>query len=131
MFLRKAWMGWSALAVLAIAGGAAAQPPNLTALHDALHLTAEQEPTWAAYKASVSSPQTQQRRRSAAQLFPTLTAPRRIDLVEAEMRQDLDDLHRQGQALKAFYAALSPQQQKTFDAQTLPPPPSQNDRGED
>jgi hypothetical protein len=55
-------------------------------------------------------------------LFPTLTAPRRIDLVEAEMQQDLADLHRQAQALKAFYAILTPPQQRTFDTKTLPPP---------
>jgi hypothetical protein len=108
---------------LLLAGAAQAQTPNLKALHDALHLSADQEPAWNDYKAAATpSTQAQQRRRSAAQLFPTLTAPRRIDLVEAEMQQDLADLHRQGEALKRFYAGLSPAQQRTFDAQTLPQP---------
>ena len=114
------------------AGGAQAQGPqrgpNLNALHDALHLTPAQEPAWNAYKATATpSAQALQRRRSAAMLFPTLTAPRRVDLVEAEMQQDIADLHRQGEALKAFYAGLTPAQQRTFDTQTLPPRQSSED----
>ena len=126
MLLRKSVFGLGFVIGLALAGAAAAQQgPNLTALHDALHLTASQESAWSAYKASVA-PQAgaDQRRRAAARLFPTLPAPRRIDLVEAEMRQDLEDLHRQAEALKTFYATLDTQQQRIFDQQTLPPPGS-------
>jgi hypothetical protein len=116
------------VAGLALGAPAQAQTTNLRALHDALHLTPDEEPAWNDYQAVASpSAQAQQRRHSAAQLFPGLTAPRRIDLVEAEMQQDLADLHRQGEALKRFYARLSPAQQRTFDAQTLPPPPSRDD----
>ena len=123
MLFRKPLIGLALCASLALAGAAQAQPPNLTALHDALHLSAAQEAAWSAYKQSVAAPEgAQQRRRAAAMLFPTLTAPRRIDLVEAEMQQDLADLHRQAQALKTFYAALNPDQQRVFDNQTLPPP---------
>jgi hypothetical protein len=115
------------IAGLAAAGAAHGQEPNLKALHDALHLSADQEAAWSDYKsAATPTPQAQQRRRAAARLFPTLTAPRRIDLVEAEMQEDLADLHRQGEALKRFYARLSPAQQRTFDAQTLPPPQSRD-----
>jgi hypothetical protein len=127
MAIRKRLIGLGLCAVLAGATGAHAQPPNLSGLHDALHLSAAQEAGWSVYKTSVSAPaQAQQRRRSAALLFPTLTAPRRIDLIEAEMQQDLADIHRQAQALKAFYGTLNPDQQRVFDAQTLPPP---QDRG--
>ena len=131
MSLRKCLTGLGLCVGLSFASAAWAQGPNLTALHDALHLAAGQEAAWSAYKASVAPPaQAQQRRRAAAMLFPTLTAPRRIDLVEAEMQQDLADLHRQAEALKVFYATLSPAQQRTFDTQTLPPPP-QRDNGEE
>ena len=113
---------------LPLAALAQQQGPNLTALHDALHLSASQEAAWSTYKMSVSpSAGAQQRRRAAAQLFPTLPAPRRIDLVEAEMQQDLDDLRHQAQALKTFYATLSPDQQRTFDTKTLPPPQGRDD----
>ncbi len=122
MAIRTCLTALGLCATLALATTAQAQPPNLSALHDALHLTAEQEAGWNAYKASVSAPsQDQQRRRSAAMMFPTLTAPRRMDLIEAEMQQALAELHHQAQALKAFYGALSPDQQRVFDAKTLPP----------
>ena len=125
MPFRKRLIGFGLFAGLAVAAAAAQaqQPPNLNALHDALHLRIGQESAWAAYKASVApSPQAQQRRRAAAMLFPTITAPRRIDLVQAEMQRDLEDFRRQADALKAFYATLSPEQQRVFDTQTLPPP---------
>ena len=124
MPFRKRLIGFGLFAGLAAAAAAQAQqPPNLNTLHDALHLRIGQESAWAAYKASVApSPQAQQRRRAAAMLFPTITAPRRIDLVQAEMQRDLDDFRRQADALKAFYATLSPEQQRVFDTQTLPPP---------
>jgi hypothetical protein len=104
-----------------LATGAQAQTAGLTALHDALRLTPTQETAWSAYKAAMPQPaQARARHHAAAMLFPTLPAPRRIDLVEAEMRQDLADLHREGDALKAFYATLTTDQQRIFDAQTLP-----------
>ncbi|WP_206241423.1 Spy/CpxP family protein refolding chaperone [Novosphingobium terrae] len=91
-------------------------------LHDYLHLTPQQELGWEAYRAQASAPnRTQERRRSAAALFPNISAPQRMDLMEAEMRQEQADLHKQAQALKTFYTTLSPEQQKVFDTQTLPP----------
>jgi hypothetical protein len=124
MLFRKRLIGFGLFTGLAFAAAAQAQQaPNLNTLHDALHLKAGQESAWATYKASVApSPQAQQRRRAAAMLFPTITAPRRIDLVQAEMQQDLADFHRQAEALKTFYATLSPEQQRVFDTQTLPSP---------
>ena len=113
----------AAAALSAAATGALAQQqqPDFTALHDALHLTAAQESAWAAYKAAtIPSQGAQSRRQAAMQMFPTIPAPRRIDLVEAEMQEDLTDLHRQGVALKTFYSVLDTQQQRIFDTQTLP-----------
>jgi len=129
MTLRNSIFGLGLAAGLALASAVAAQQqPNLEALHDALHLTAAQEGAWAAYKASVVPPAgAQARRQAAAQMFATLPAPRRVDLVEAEMKEDMADLHRQGEALKAFYASLDTQQQRIFDTQTLPPPGSGRD----
>ncbi len=105
--------------------GYAAQPDpaqQIEALHRALNLTPLQESAWRVYRATADAPNTaQQRRSAAAAMFAQIDAPRRMDLVEAEMRQELADLQRQSQALKAFYARLSPQQQRIFDAKTLPP----------
>ena len=91
-------------------------------LHQALHLSASQEGAWQLYRSASDIPdRAQSRRRAASNLFRTLDAPHRMDLVAAEMRQELVDLEHQSQVLKAFYAALSPEQQRVFDERTLPP----------
>ncbi|WP_420382912.1 Spy/CpxP family protein refolding chaperone [Novosphingobium sp.] len=103
-------------------GGQTSGPSQIEQLHQALHLTAMQEGAWQLYRSGADAPdKAQARRRSASSLFRTLDAPHRMDLVEAEMRQELDDLQRQSQALKAFYAGLTPDQRRIFDARTLPP----------
>lgn len=102
---------------------------SIEQLHQALHLAPMQEGAWQLYRSAADVPdKAQARRRSASGLFRTLDAPRRMDLVEAEMRQELDDLQRQSHALKAFYSALTPDQRRTFDARTLPPADNQQDQ---
>jgi hypothetical protein len=114
-----------AAAIALVAVAAPAQSIGATPieqLHQALHLTPSQEGAWQLYRSAADIPdKAQARRRSASVMFRTLDAPHRMDLVEAEMRQELADLQRQSQALKAFYVALSPDQQRIFDARTLPP----------
>jgi hypothetical protein len=96
-------------------------------LHQSLQLTPQQEVAWKAYRDEAAVPEkAQERRRAAAKMFPTLTAPQRMDLVEAEMRQELLDLQRQSHALKAFYATLGLEQRSVFDKQTLPPRDNQS-----
>jgi hypothetical protein len=91
-------------------------------LHQALHLTTAQEAAWKVYRAQATAPNgAQERRKAAAGMFTTLNAPQRMDLVEAEMKQDLLDLQHQSQVLKVFYATLDGNQQRAFDAATLPP----------
>lgn len=93
-------------------------------LHQALRLSPAQEGAWKLYRAQTSAPNhAQDRHRAAARMLPTLAAPQRMDLVEAEMKQDLSDLQQQSQATRAFYATLTPDQQHTFDIRTLPPSP--------
>jgi hypothetical protein len=100
--------------------------PPVNDLHQALHLSAQQEPAWKAYRAEAAAPTVaQDRRRAASTMFPTLDAPQRMDLIEAEMKQELLDLQRQSEALKAFYVTLTPEQKTIFDAKTLPPANSQ------
>jgi len=103
---------------------AAAQTIGATpidALHAALHLSPAQDLAWKVYRAQAAAPaRAEQRRRAAAQIFPSLGAPQRMDLVLAEMKAELVDLEQQARALKAFYAALDPGQQREFDARTLP-----------
>jgi hypothetical protein len=108
------------------ANGSASGSSQIDQLHQALHLQPMQESAWQLYRSAADVPdKAQARRRSASGLFRTLDAPRRMDLVEAEMRQELDDLQRQSHALKAFYGTLTPDQQRIFDARTLPPAENQ------
>ncbi len=105
----------------ASAANAQSQGPDLRGLHDALHLSAAQEEAWNRFQAaSRPDPQDEARDRAAAQMMPSLHAPQRVDLSVAEMQADLASLERRGAALKAFYATLSPEQQATFDRQTIP-----------
>lgn len=121
---------------LALAAGAASaqqptagqEPPvRMTQLHDALHLTADQEQAWRAYASAVTpDPYAQARHQAAQRMLPQLPTPRRIALIDATMSQDLTDFRRQGQAVTAFYARLTPDQQKVFDRETVPATPQQS-----
>jgi hypothetical protein len=92
----------------------------MQSLHDALRLSAGQEPAWRKFEAAASTDQAQEQAREqrAAQMMPTLTAPRRVDLSIALLRSELAALEARGAAVKVFYAVLSPAQQATFDQQT-------------
>jgi hypothetical protein len=96
-----------------------AQGPDLSSLHDALHLTRPQEEAWRTYVAAIRpDPTAEGRQRAAAQMAAHLTTPRRVDLINAEMEEDMRAIRRQGDAVKAFYAGLTSDQQRIFDVQT-------------
>ncbi len=98
---------------------AATASGQFDALHDSLHLRADQEGAWRTYLAAVTpSPDVENRRRAAAMMAATLETPRRVDLINAEMEADLREAHRQGEAVKAFYAALDADQKRAFDRMT-------------
>ena len=122
--MRKSLLVLLSVLSLSAAGVAVAQEPpqgpspqqQLNQLHDALRLSAMQEPAWRAYVAALApDPAMQARRHAAMDMMAKLPTPRRVDLIDAEMDQDIAAMRRQGDAVKAFYAQLSPQQQSTFD----------------
>lgn len=55
-------------------------------------------------------------------MLPQLPTPRRLALMDATMTDELADFHRQSAAIQAFYARLTPDQQRTFDRDTAPQP---------
>ena len=112
-----------ALAAAMAAGAARAQAPDaLIRLHDALHLKPDQEAAWRDYAAAVTpSPDALARHRSAQEMMPRLTTPRRVALMDSVMAADLADVRRAGQGVLAFYATLTPSQKLTFDVQTARP----------
>ena len=80
-----------------------------------LKLTAAQEPAWTAFTAAMQPGERKARLHHAD--MGKLTTPERIDRMRAMRAQHAAEADRRGEATKAFYAALTPEQQKTFDAQ--------------
>lgn len=108
---------------LAAPAAALAQPasPVLAKLHDDLHLTPDQDGAWRQYAAAMDDQGQMQARRKAAELMlPQLPTPRRLALMQATMADELSDFNRQSLAIDAFYGRLTPDQQRTFDRDTLP-----------
>ena len=124
-----ATVGFAAALMLAPAGAVFAQARDAGELHAALHLTESEEVNWRTYQQALEQDRvTQARHQSAQMMMASLPTPRRIDLLDANMQADLEVMHRQGEATKAFYATLTPEQQKVFDRQTLPAPSGQDAR---
>lgn len=88
-----------------------------------LKITASQEATWTAYTSAMQPPARMGERLTPEQRaeFDKLTTPERIDKMRALRTQRMADMNaamdKRGEATKALYAALSPEQQKTFDAE--------------
>jgi hypothetical protein len=109
---------------LALAGSAAYAQPNTGRLHDALNLSPQQDQAWRAYQGAIAQdPQQRARGEQAQMLMPTLPTPRRLALIRAQMQSDMAVFEQNSQAVLAFYAALSPEQQRVFDRETSQPAP--------
>lgn len=116
----------AALVIALSASSALAQPaPNLSA---ALHLRPDQQAAYARFQQNAGPDPVRARQRAlGARKVATMTTPERIDWTTHQVEQDLADLRRQGPAVKAFYAQLTPDQRRIFDRITLPAP--QGDEG--
>ncbi len=88
------------------------------ALKQKLQITPAQEPAWIAYVAATKPPANFNRPQPGE--FERLTTPERIDRLRALHTARAAKMDERADAVKTFYAALSPQQQKVFDAETLP-----------
>jgi protein CpxP len=112
-------LGFSSVAAIILISAAYSQTPEIQRLHDALHLTSQQENAWHTFQTATQiSPEEALRRRRAAEMMPSLSAPQRVDLSVAAMQADLQSFQRRGIALKTFYAILTPEQQTVFDHMT-------------
>ena len=92
---------------------------RLADLKGQLQLTAAQEPAWTTFTTALQPGERPARldRKGMDQL----TTPERIDRMRALRAQHAAEADRRGEATKAFYATLTPEQQKTFDAQAHHP----------
>lgn len=86
-------------------------------LHDALQLTAAQEPAWAAYQAAIKPAAMAMHGERAG--WAALSAPARMEKMIAMAKQHTAAMEQHLAALNTFYAVLTPAQKKTFDANTM------------
>ena len=85
------------------------------ALKEKLKLTAAQESAWTQFTAAMQ-PGERPARPDFKEL-DKLTTPERIDRMRELRARHSAQADKRGEAVKTFYAALSPEQQKTFDAE--------------
>ena len=85
------------------------------ALHDKLSLLPTQEAAWKTFtdKLQATVPV-----RAEAAPVATMTAPERADRMAAFLQTAQQQAATRAQAVKDFYAVLSPEQQKIFDSQS-------------
>ena len=119
----------AAVGALSVAAtGVQAQQPAQNArpqqdLPALLHLKPEQESAWRAYQAASQPRQDEIGRMQAAspQALAGLPTPQRLDRIGTFLTLQTQMFHRAAEATRAFYAQLSPEQQRTFDQVTAPP----------
>lgn len=90
-----------------------------------LKITPAQEGAWTTFTAAMQPPARMGERPTPGQRaeLGNLSTPERIDKMRIMRSQRMTDMNaameKRGEATKTFYAALSPEQQKTFDAEHL------------
>ncbi len=80
-----------------------------------LHLSAGQEAAWNNYMAALKPANLQRPDRAE---MAKLTTPERIDRMRALRTERMAAMDQRGEATKIFYASLTPEQKKLFDAET-------------
>jgi periplasmic protein CpxP/Spy len=86
-------------------------------LHDALAIRPDQEPAWQAFQSAMTPPRPPNEiaeNRSGGEEH--LTAPERLDRMAERMHRRDAEFEQRAAAIRRFYAALTPTQQRSFDA---------------
>jgi len=89
---------------------------HFAALKQKLQITASQESAWTSFTTAMQPPADLQR--PDRQALAAMTTPERIDQMHAMRDRRNAEMDRRAEATKAFYAQLTPEQKKTFDAET-------------
>jgi periplasmic protein CpxP/Spy len=98
-----------------------------TALKAQLKLSAEQEPAWQAFVQAMK-PTAKTALRPQSTELDAMTTPQRMEKMKALRAEREAHMNQRMQAVQTFYSALTPEQQKVFDAQKSMRP--QHPRGE-
>ncbi len=87
-------------------------------LKQKLAITPAQEGAWTAWTAALQPPAARPAHPSREEIAK-LTTPQRIDQMRAMRAQRQSQMDKRADATNTFYAALTPEQKKVFDAETL------------
>jgi pyruvate/2-oxoglutarate dehydrogenase complex dihydrolipoamide acyltransferase (E2) component len=91
---------------------------RLEQLKAQLKLSPAQEGAWSAYTAAMQPPAQRPARMNHAELAQ-LSTPQRIERMQALQAEHQQFMSQRLDAVKAFYAQLTPEQQKIYDQQSL------------
>ncbi len=91
---------------------------HLTELKQSLQLTPAQEPAWAQF-ASAMRPAGKPPARPDPAAMASMTTPQRLEQMQAMRQQHQAEMDKRMSAIRGFYAVLTPEQQKRFDAQAM------------
>jgi len=91
---------------------------RLAALKDKLKLDPSQESAWSAF-AAAQQPGERHAQRPSREDLAKMTTPQRLDLMQQRQAERSAAFGKRADATRIFYAALKPEQQQTFDAETL------------
>ena len=90
-----------------------------------LKLTTAQEGAWTTYTGAMKPPADVMFKRMDRTELDKLPTPERIDKMKSLRTQQMNDMSaamdKHGEATKAFYATLTPEQQKVFDSNAMRP----------
>ena len=100
---------------------------RLAELKEKLKLDASQESAWSSFTAAQQPPAPSGQRPSREDVAK-LTTPERLDMMQKRQADRAAAFSKRADATRSFYAALKPEQQKTFDAETLRFGPGGGDR---
>ncbi|MGO4393565.1 Spy/CpxP family protein refolding chaperone [Variovorax sp. M-6] len=94
---------------------------HLAALKEKLKLTPAQESAWSSFTAAQQRPARPVGQADAERAeFAKLTTPQRLDRMQARQAERSAMFAKRADATRSFYATLTPEQQKTFDAESMP-----------
>lgn len=93
------------------------QAQRAAQLKQKLNITPAQEPAWTTFTTAMQPPARDRHAGLDHKGMEQLTTPERIDRMRAIRAQRSAEMDRRDEAVKTFYATLSPEQQKTFDAE--------------
>ena len=90
---------------------------RLNNLHTVLRLRPNQEGAWRSFVQATTMDRNEWGDpREQRDAMRTMTTPQRLDMMVQHMDEHAANLHKRADATKTFYAQLSPEQQKVFDA---------------